>query len=187
MTFFEVFLVALSMAMDAFAVCLCAGTQLLTRGRRPAFRLSFHFGLFQAGMPVLGWLLGSTIAPLIRVYSHWAALGLLAFIGIRMIRSGLNGSQVEQESVDPSRGLNLVMLAFATSIDALAVGLTLAFIRIEVWYPAVVIGVVTVALSLLGLQLGNRLGACFGKPIEVAGGLALVFIGMRIVMSSVLP
>ena len=185
MTFFEVFLIALSMAMDAFAVCLGAGTLASTQGRRPAFRLSFHFGLFQAFMPVLGWFLGTSIAHLVEAYSHWVALGLLAFIGFRMIRSGLNGFE-EQSVQDPSRGLTLVMLAVATSIDALAIGLTLAFLQVDVWYPAVVIGVVTVLMSLLGLRIGNRLGSRFGKPVEAAGGMVLVFIGLRIVLSSIL-
>ena len=136
MTSIEVFLIALSMSLDAFAVCLGAGTRPQTCGRRPAFRLSFHFGLFQAMMPVIGWFLGATIAPLTITYGPWIALGLLAFIGFRMIRSGLDEDCDCEERDDPSRGLTLVLLSIATSIDALAIGLSLAFLNVDVWYPA---------------------------------------------------
>jgi putative Mn2+ efflux pump MntP len=133
-------------------------------------------------MPVIGWLLGSRIAPLIASVDHWIAFGLLAFVGGRMIRSGV-GPGEKSYSRDPSRGLTLVMLATATSIDALAIGLSLAMLRVRIWYPSAVIGVVTGGLSLLGLRLGMRLGARFGKGMQVVGGAVLSLIGLRILFS----
>src|SRR5512143_1471281 len=115
MPIIEIFLVALSMAMDAFAVCLVAGSLRQASGPRPAFRLSFHFGLFQFIMPVAGWIVGRTVEPLIRSYDHWTAFGLLAFVGVRMIYGALRGD--EAQPPDPSRGWTLVVLSVAVSID----------------------------------------------------------------------
>jgi putative Mn2+ efflux pump MntP len=176
-----VFLIALSMAMDAFAVSLCSGVKIGS-GPRPVFRIAFHFGLFQALLPVIGWLFGNTIEPLVKNFDHWVAFGLLAFVGIRMIRSGL--CQCEEEIVkDPSRGWTMVMLSIAVSIDALAVGLSLAFLDVDIWTPALIIGLVTGALSLIGLRMGSKVGRRFGKPVEVLGGLVLIGIGVRILVS----
>ncbi len=185
MAFPEVFLIALGLAMDAFAVCLGAGTTRFVDGPRPAFRLAFHFGLFQALMPVLGWLAGTTIVSLIASVDHWVAFGLLAFVGVRMIRSGLDHAG-ETHPTDPSRGATLIMLSIATSIDAFAIGLSLAMLRVQILYPAVVIGLVAAGLSLVGLRLGQRLGSAFGKRMEVVGGLILIGIGVRVVLSHLL-
>jgi putative Mn2+ efflux pump MntP len=185
MNFPEVLLIALSMAMDAFAVCLGVGTQARAPGPRPTFRLAFHFGLFQFLMPVIGWFAGMTIVEYIFAYDHWVAFGLLGFVGVRMIRAGLD-PRAEAQLPDPSRGWSLVILAVATSIDALAVGFSLGMLGMTIWYPAVVIGVVTGLLSWLGLRLGNRLGAEFGKRIEIAGGILLILIGFRILISHLL-
>jgi manganese efflux pump family protein len=184
MPFLELLLLAFSMAMDAFAVCLAAGSLRLTQGVRPAFRLSFHFGLFQFIMPVLGWLAGAKIAPTTKSYDHWIVFGLLGFIGARMIYSALNGG--ESQSNDPSRGMTLVLLSIAVSVDALAVGMSLGLLGIFVWYPAIFIGVVTGVLSLIGLRLGNKLSSRFGKSVEIMGGLVLIAIGVQIVTSSFL-
>src|SRR5574341_24174 len=182
MSFIEVFLIALSMAMDAFAVCLAAGALQETQGARPVFRLSFNFGLFQFIMPVLGWMAGETVVPFIRDYVHWVAFGLLTFIGLRMIYSAWRG-RGQEHPPDPSRGWTLVMLSIAVSVDALAVGLSLGLLGILVWYPALLIGLVTGALSLVGLNLGNRFGRELGRPVEIIGGLVLIAIGLRIVIS----
>ncbi len=179
MPFFEIFLISLSMAMDAFAVCLAAGALQNTQGPRPAFRLSFHFGLFQFFMPVMGWLLGATIQPLIRNYDHWIAFGLLALIGSRMIYSSIFGGEAKR-SRDPSRGLTLILLSIAVSLDALAIGLSLGVLGVFVWYPAIVIGVVTGILSLIGLRIGRIVGRKLGKSVEIIGGLVLIGIGLRI-------
>jgi putative Mn2+ efflux pump MntP len=181
MPFYEIFLIALSMAMDAFAVCLVVGSLGQANGVRPIFRLSFHFGLFQFLMPVLGWLAGMTLERLIQNYDHWVAFALLAFVGLRMIQAALFGR--EEEQPDPSRGWKLVALSVAVSIDALAIGLSLGVLGISVWYPAVIIGVVTSLLSLLALGIGHRFGSRLGKPVEVIGGVVLIGIGLRIVLS----
>jgi manganese efflux pump family protein len=184
MPFFQIIFLALSMAMDAFAVCLAAGSLSLAQGPRPAFRLSFHFGLFQFVMPVVGWLAGATIERFIRNYDHWVAFGLLALVGGHMIYSALSGGV--GKLTDPSRGWALVLLSVAVSVDALAVGLSLGLLGIFVWYPAIIIGVVTGLLSLAGLRLGNRLGKQFGKSVEILGGFILIGIGLQIVISRLL-
>ena len=182
MTLPEILLIALSLAMDAFAVSLAAGTTGQACGFRPTFRLSFHFGLFQFLMPVLGWSLGVAIDTPIRSFDHWVAFGLLAFVGVRMIRAGLRADP-ETFRRDPTRSYTLVLLSVATSIDALAVGLSLAMLRVNIWYPSVVIGVVTAALSAAGIRLGNRLGSRLGHRMEIAGGVILCLIGLRILAS----
>lgn len=182
MGFLEIFLISLSMAMDAFAVCLGLAAARQCDGPRPTFRLSFHFGLFQFLMPILGWFAGMTVVKWINAFDHWVAFGLLAFVGGRMILAGFNHEQ-EANRNDPSRGWNLVILSVAVSIDALAIGLSLAMVHVDIWYPAVVIGIVTSLISLLGLNLGGRLSARFGKRMEVIGGLVLVLIGVRILIS----
>jgi putative Mn2+ efflux pump MntP len=181
MSLTAIFLIALSMAMDAFAVSLCSGVKI-EPGPRPVFRISFHFGLFQAVMPVIGWSFGNTIEPLVKNFDHWVAFGLLAFVGIRMIRSGLSKNQ-EEIVKDPSRGWTMVLLSIAVSIDALAVGLSLGVLGVTIWTPALVIGLVTGALSLVGLRVGNRVGKRYGKPVEILGGLVLIGIGVRILLS----
>lgn len=176
------FVIAVGLAMDAFAVSLGIGTTGAARKPRPVFRLSFHMGLFQGLMTFLGWLAGSTVANYIAAFDHWIAFGLLSFVGVRMIRSGVQ-SEPELNKADPSRGGVLMMICIATSIDAMAVGLSLAMINTEIFGPSLTIGIVTLGLSLFGLLAGNRLGVKFGKRMEVLGGLILVGIGLRILMT----
>jgi len=173
--------IALGLAMDAFAVAIASSITLGSVSVRQIFRLAFHFGLFQAMMPVLGWLAGRSVAEVVGKWDHWAAFALLAFIGMRAIRAAL--SQEEEETVpDPTRGLSLVMLSVATSIDALAVGLSFAMLHIRIWYPALVIGVVAATMTTLGMLLGTRLGSKFGRNTEIAGGLILILIGLNILV-----
>jgi putative Mn2+ efflux pump MntP len=176
----EILMIAVGLSMDAFAVSLGASASGRATGRRAAFRLSFHFGLFQFLMPVIGWLVGVSVAPLVVSFNHWIACALLSFVGVRMILAGFR-PDVEAFAKDPSRGWTLVILSVATSLDALAVGLTLAMIAGPILYPAVVIGVVTGSLTLAGVRLGARLGARFGKRMEIAGGIILIIVGIRIV------
>lgn len=177
----EIALLAVALAMDASAVSLGVGSSGKAAGARATFRLSFHFGLFQFLMPVLGWFAGSSVAGLVAAADHWIAFALLAIVGGRMIRSGLVGEEHRQVA-DPSRGVTLVMLAVATSIDAFAVGLSLALVGVSVWVPSVVIGLVTGGLSLVALKVGARLGRLFGRGMEALGGLVLIVIGVRIVV-----
>ena len=172
--------------MDAFAVSIGAGTSQLDLGRRSRVRLAFHFGIFQGGMTLLGWLAGSTISRYISNFDHWLAFILLAYVGISMIRNGV-GKEEKQYSVDPSRGRMMVILSVATSIDAMAVGLSMAMIDTPVVIPSIVIAVVTFFLSLFGLFAGKKLGEVFGKRMEIVGGLILLFIGIRIVITHLFP
>jgi putative Mn2+ efflux pump MntP len=185
MTFVEILLIAVCLALDAFAVSLAAGTKASTRGFRPTFRLSFHLGLFQFLMPVLGWFVGVKLEHLIGAVDHWIAFGLLAFVGARMIRAGWDGKP-ESQPDDPTRSYTLMVLCVATSLDAMAIGLSMAMLQVSIWYPAVVIGVVTSSLSLVGIRLGNGLGNAFGKRMEMIGGLLLCLIGLRILGAHVL-
>ncbi|MEW6741837.1 MAG: manganese efflux pump MntP family protein [Planctomycetota bacterium] len=180
MSFVEIALIAVGLAMDASAVSLAVSAAGLVHGPRATFRLSFHFGLFQFLMPVAGWWLGTTVASYVGKVDHWIAFALLAFIGVRMLRAGATGGT--ELHGDPSRGVLLVMLSLATSIDALAVGLSLALIHVAIWYPSAIISIITGGLSLAGLFLGKRLSARFGKRMEVLGGLILVGIGVRILV-----
>jgi putative Mn2+ efflux pump MntP len=183
MPFWTVFLIAVGLAMDCFAVSLGVGTAGTAVGLRPTFRLFFHFGLFQGGMTLLGWLAGKSVVGYIASVDHWVAFGLLVFVGVRMFLGGLRKEGEAPAIPDPSRGLTLVMLSIATSIDALAVGLSLALLEVNVVWSALLIGGVSAGLSLVGLQLGNQLGLRFGKVMEVLGGAVLIIIGLRVVIT----
>lgn len=174
--------IAVALAMDALAVALAAGLALPVLTGRHLFRLGFHFGLFQALMPVLGWLAGMTVQQWISAYTHWVAFGLLSFIGVKMIREACQEREDGAQRLDPTRGLTLVMLSLATSIDALAVGLSLAMLKIEIWLPAVVIGVVCGVLTVAGMFLGRRIGTRWGPRVEIVGGLTLIVIGVKILL-----
>jgi len=186
MGFLAVLALAVGLSMDALAVSIAIGISLGKVTFRQNFRLAFHFGLFQFLMPVLGWAAGMTVENWVAPFDHWLAFGLLAFIGIRMMLGGLRKNGEDGGKTDPTRGMSLAVLSIATSIDALAVGLSLSFLQVGVWYPAAVIGVVTAAITTLGLHLGRPLGARFGKRMEIVGGLVLIAIGVRIVMAHLL-
>ena len=181
MTLPEVLGMAVGLALDAFAVSLAAGAAGHTARLRPAVRLSFHLGLFQFMMPVLGWYVGVQAAGLVSSVDHLVAFALLAFVGGRMVHSGLRPDPA-RPPVDTSRGLAMVTVSVATSLDALAIGLSLAMIGVRVWEPSVVIGLVTWALSFAGARLGDRVGPRLGSRAELVGGLVLLAIGVKIVI-----
>ena len=182
MTLWETLAIAVGLAMDAAAVSLGAAAANYARDGRATFRLAFHFGLFQFLMPVAGWAGGVAVASGVASIDHWVAFGLLAFVGLRMIAAGVRGDGSESFARDPSRGATLVLLALATSIDALAVGWTLALLGARILYAAATIGLVTASLSVVAIRLGNRLGRAAGRRMEVAGGLILLLIGARILV-----
>ncbi|MBJ6801376.1 manganese efflux pump MntP [Geomonas propionica] len=177
--------IALALAMDAFAVALATGAVLNPVTGRHLFRLGFHFGLFQALMPIAGWLLGLTVQKWITAYDHWIAFGLLAYVGGRMIVEAFEEDDDTSQS-DPTKGLTMVMLSVATSIDAFAVGLSLAMLGVSVWIPSVVIGLVAGVLTVIGMLLGRRLGDNWGKRVEVCGGVVLCLIGLKILLEHTL-
>ena len=174
---------ACALAMDAFAVAAVTGLALKPMTRRHVFRLAFHFGLFQALMPTLGWLAGTSIQKYIASFDHWVAFGLLVIVGGRMIREALHGHEVERSAVsDPTAGWSLVTLSVATSIDALAVGLSMAMLGLTIVVPALVIGIVAALFTAVGMAVGRRVGSILGRRVEVLGGLILVGIGVRILI-----
>lgn len=185
MAFLTLLGIAIGLAMDAFAVALGAGLTLERADARSTIRLAWHFGLFQALMPILGWLAGLTVAKWISPFDHWIAFGLLTFIGGKMIYEALHDDE-DAARADPTKGWTLVILSVATSIDALAVGLSLAFLRISIWYPAVVIGIVAALFTAVGMQIGKRVGALFGRRVEIIGGLVLVGIGVKVLVDHLL-
>ncbi len=180
-----IFLTALGLAMDAFAVSLGVGTSARGRDPRAVFRISFHAGLFQGLMTFLGWLAGSTISRWIEGWAPWLVLVLLAWVGIRMIREGLDPSE-EAHKNDPTRGGSLIVVCVATSLDAMAVGLSMAILNVDILFASLVIGVVALVLSLVGCRIGNGLGHHFGKRMEVLGGLILNGIGLRVLLAHLL-
>jgi putative Mn2+ efflux pump MntP len=172
---------ALALAMDAFAVALGTGAVLSRLTGRHLFRLGFHFGLFQALMPVIGWLAGLTIMQWVEAWDHWIAFTLQAIIGARMIYEAFSDEEKTDER-DPTKGLSLVLLSIATSIDALAVGFSLSVIGVSIWMPALVIGLVAGILTIAGMLLGGRIGDRWGSRVEIFGGLVLIAIGIKILI-----
>ena len=183
MSFPELFAIAVALAMDAFAVSVCAGCALKRVTAVHFLRLSLTFGFFQFLMPVIGWALGLTVRGFIESWDHWIAFALLAWIGGNMIRGGGDDSEDgESCSVDPTKGRKLLILAVATSIDALAVGVTFAFLRVEIVPAVSFIGVTTFVLSAVGVKVGAVFGARFRSRAELAGGLILILMGLKILL-----
>ena len=178
MPFFEVLLISISMAMDAFAVCFRGGHFGNHPWSTPAVSAVLSLRLVSVHY-ACDWLaVSGTIQPLIRSYTDWIAFVLLVSVGIHMIYTSVRGETYR--SSDPSRGWTMVLLSVAVSVDALVVGISLGVLGIFVWYPAILIGVVTGVFSLIGLRVGQILGRKFGKPVEIIGGLVLIGIGLRI-------
>jgi putative Mn2+ efflux pump MntP len=172
--------IAVGLAMDALAVAVTTGIVLGRVSGRQTFRLAWHFGLFQFLMPVIGWQVGLSVERYISGYDHWLAFALLGFIGGKMIFEAARGGAADRAVADPTRGFSLVFLSMATSVDALAVGLSLGVLRIRIWYPAVIIGAVAGVLTAIGMHLGAPLGNRLGRKMEVFGGAILVGIGCYI-------
>lgn len=186
MDFLTLFGIAVALAMDAFAVALGTGLTLPKLTGRHLFRFGFHFGLFQALMPLLGWAAGRGLRTTIEAYDHWIAFSLLAVIGIHMCYGALHKGEQESDRKDPTRGWSLVILSVATSIDALAVGLTLAMLGSQIFIPALTIGIVCAVLTLMGMYLGRKISASWGPKVEFCGGLILLGIGIKILVEHTL-
>ncbi|MCD6365022.1 MAG: manganese efflux pump [Planctomycetes bacterium] len=189
--------IAVALGMDALAVSIAAGAAIKRVTHRHIFRIAFHFGLFQFMMPVLGWLAGSTVSKYIEAFDHWIAFALLFIIGGKMLwdanagilRSGGRhngggpGIAHLRPGCDPTRGWMLIMLSIATSIDALAVGLSMAFLNVSIWLPSVIIGIIAGVLTVVGIRFGSRLGSKYGRWADTLGGIVLIAIGVRILVS----
>ncbi len=174
---------SVGLAMDAFAVSVAVGMTVDAVTPRHVFRLGFHFGLFQFMMPIVGWLAGEQLAPYISEYDHWVAFALLGYVGGKMLWEA-RGEKNAEAARDPTRGLRLITLSVATSIDALAVGMSMAFMGVSVWIPSVVIGVITATLSAIGITFGGQIGSRWGRWAEVVGGTVLILIGLRVFFST---
>ncbi len=180
MPFVETLLVALGLAMDSFAVALSASAQGSIHRRRTGVAMVLLFAGFQGGMTVIGWLVGLRVADWITTLDHWIAFGLLTVVGVHMIRDGVTD---HADPIDLSGPWTLLSLAVATSIDALAVGLGMAFVEIDARGPGVTIAVVTAVLSLVGVLGGRALGRAFGDRMQIVGGVVLFLIGTRILVT----
>ncbi len=174
--------ISVALGMDAFAVAIAAGLNIKRLTGRHVVRLAFYFGFFQFGMAVLGWLAGRTIKSYISAYDHWIAFALLAAVGGKMLWEAWSG-KVPTSRSDPTRGWTVIALSVATSIDALAAGLSMALIGVAIWLPSVVIGVAAAAMTATGMHFGNRLGRKGGRWAEVLGGAVLIGIGIHILLS----
>ncbi|MCH3916868.1 MAG: manganese efflux pump MntP family protein [Spirochaetia bacterium] len=178
----ELILIAIGLSMDAFATSICKGLCMKKINYGQTFIIALFFGGFQALMPLLGWFLGSRLQSIISTYDHWVVFALLSFIGIRMIRESLAKDKEENCTVRLDLK-ELLMLAIATSIDALAVGIGLALLPgMDITRAILVIGFITFAISFVGVMIGNRFGTRFKNKAETAGGILLVLIGLKILL-----
>ena len=176
----EILFIAVSLAMDAFAVSVSSGISVRGFSWRQAVKLGIWFGAFQFAMPLLGWFAGSSISAYIVAVDHYIAFGLLAFIGERMVWEALSSPCGVEPGPTELSARRLAGLALATSIDALAVGVSMAFIEVDILLAAGIIGLVAFTFSILGGLLGRRLGCLFQRRAEVLGGLVLIGIGIKI-------
>ena len=179
-----VLLIAGGLAMDAFAVSIAHGMTLQNRRVSSGLIIAGSFGAFQAFMPVLGWLAGLSFIELISGFDHWLAFGLLALIGGKMVYSAIGNPKEEKETKLTAPAL--LILSLATSIDALAVGLSFSLLRISITTPAIVIGVVTFLLSFTGFSFGNKLGKLLERKVQAIGGIVLIAIGIKILLEHLL-
>ena len=180
MSFFEIAVIGVGLAMDALAVSVCKGLAMKKMNWRSAAVIAAWFGFFQFLMPVIGWLLGSAFSDLAESIDHWIAFVLLALIGANMIREALSG---EEETTNDSIAPKVMLpLAVATSIDALTVGITFAFFKINVWAASLLIGGITFVICILGVKLGNRFGEKLGSRAQILGGVVLILIGLKILL-----
>ena len=184
MGFVELFLIGIGLSMDAFAVSICKGLSVQHLRVRHMLLAGLYFGAFQALMPLLGWLLGTSFSRYIQAFDHWIAFVLLAFIGGKMLWDVFH--EKEESAAEKSDAKldhkELFMLAIATSIDALAVGIAFACLDVQIWSSVSIIGCVTLVLSFCGVWIGNRFGNRFEKKAEIAGGVVLILIGVKILL-----
>ena len=175
--------------MDAFAVAIATGVSLKQVSFRQTFRLSWHFGLFQALMPIIGWALGASIQEYVAAYAHWVAFIMLALVGSNMLKETILADEDDDETQpkkDSTKGMTMVMLSVATSIDALAVGLSMSMLQVSIAYPALIIGIVAGLFTIAGLHLGKRVArlSWLSTWAEIVGGLVLWIIGLNILRES---
>ena len=183
--FIELFLLGIGLAMDAFAVSVCKGLGMRRLNKKQALIIGLYFGGFQALMPLIGWLLGSQFQKYITSIDHWIAFILLGFIGGKMMIEAIREWN-EEETVDvmdaPLDHKNMLVLAVATSIDALAVGITFAFLDTPIIEAITIIGITTMVISIIGVVVGNFFGSRYKSKAEFIGGLILILLGLKILL-----
>lgn len=180
MNIFELLLIAVGLSMDAFSVSICKGLTTQRFSWRTALACGLWFGSFQALMPVVGYFLGAQFQEMIETYAHWIAFGLLFLIGTNMIREAVWGKKEKDENNGFLDFKTMFLLAIATSIDALAIGVSFACIQVNIWIAISIIGVITFLFSILGVKIGNVFGSKFEKSAEIIGGIILIIIGLKI-------
>ena len=182
--------ISVAVSMDAFSVSICKGLATKNFSIKTALLCGLWFGFFQALMPVIGFFLGSQFEHFITNIDHWIAFALLSFIGINMIREALNENEitdVEQQPIADNQGTStgfktMLGLAIATSIDALAVGVTFAFLKVNIWFSVMIIGITTFLFSFVGVKIGNVFGSRYSKTAEIIGGVILILLGLKILV-----
>lgn len=178
MSIIEVLLIAIGLAMDAFAVSVCKGISLTKMSWKKAIIVGLYFGIFQALMPVIGYFLGTSFESLVTQIDHWIAFVLLSLIGLNMLQEAFSKKEENfNEYVDFK---TMIVLAIATSIDALAIGITFAFLKTNILISALIIGIITFTVCILGVKIGNKFGDKYEKKAEIVGGLILIFLGIKI-------
>lgn len=175
-------LLSLSLAMDAFTVSLAKGMGLKNNIKKQAFVIALTFGLFQAVMPLIGWFAGTYFENLIKSIDHWIAFGLLAAIGFKMIIEAVSSHEDEEDEEATISFRHLITLGIATSIDALAVGISFSLLDVNIWYAIILIGAITFILCFIGVNMAHKVGKNFGKYAEMAGGIILFLIGLGILI-----
>ena len=180
MNLFEITILAIALAMDCLTVSIVSGIILREKSWKVILRMGFLFGFFQAMMPCIGWLGISSFAEAIEVYDHWIAFALLTFLGANMIREAFKPE--EEHHFNPARLATQLTLAVATSIDALAVGVSFAFIQVKLWSSVLIIGLTTFVFSVLGVKIGNVFGSKYEKSAGIIGGIILILIGLKILL-----
>ena len=174
---------SVALSMDAFSVSICKGLATKQFSFKTALLCGLWFGGFQALMPLIGYFLGAQFEHLITAFDHWIAFGLLLIIGINMIREALSDDDEEEESSSCDCGFKtMLMMAIATSIDALAVGVSFAFLKVNIWFSVMIIGITTFLFSFVGVRIGNIFGSRYSKIAEMTGGVILIILGVKILL-----
>ena len=176
----EILLISIGLAMDAFAVSVCKGLAMKKMSWKKAIIIGLYFGIFQAVMPVIGYFLGTTFERFITNVDHWIAFILLVGIGINMVKEAFDKeSENRNDNVDVK---TMLVLSIATSIDALAIGITFACLKIHIVMPVITIGLITFIISVIGVKIGNRFGDKYGKKAGIMGGVILILLGIKILL-----
>lgn len=185
MVFIPILFIAIGLAMDSFSVSIAGGMKDKNPHLKSAIKVAFFFGSFQAVMPLFGWYIGVAMKNIVSTLDHWTAFGLLSFIGLKMIYESFKDAK-DKKKINLLNNKNLLILSIATSIDALIIGITLGLIKVPLLISVLVIGVVTYIICLIGFLLGKRIGTLFGGRISILGGIILIVIGFKILISHLL-